>query len=734
MISKDCYKNCQVIDALINSYDDLSFITNKNNEILAINKNAVEFLKLYDKKHTLKNLIGRKLNDVFIECGFDFEVKRQLIIDSLEEGKTSKLLKSVNNYIHEISATPIRGSDMIVLHIKDITENFRYQEEIKKKSNELENIIDNMNRSFALHEMIFDEAGIAKDYNFIRVNKSFYKSTGFKEDVIGKSVTKVLGKEAKVWIELYSNIFTSDKPLHFEKYLETFGKWYSIDAYRQNHNNFVTIFEDITSNKNKEIQQTDIINSTLTASFLTDIEGTILNINERGCRYFSKPKNEILGKRMSELLPREVAEQKRKRYLESIFTGQPLYFVDEVNGRYIENYIYPILDSKNAIQYVAIHGRDITQQKKNEIELETSKIKAEQSDSLKSLFLANMSHEIKTPMNAILGFSDILLDPEYDGLYKEKFLKSINTNAKHLEELLNNILDYTKIESGEMDLLYEKFLINDLFTELEEIFSYVNYKQNREAVKLMFEKRSKEDKIISDYLRLKQILYNLISNAIKFTEVGHIRIGCRLKDNNIIFFVEDTGMGIPENKLDVIFKKFVQVDETTKKRYQGTGLGLSISKGLVEALGGNIWVDSKESVGSTFFFSLPYDAQVKIIDTKPAQEIDFSHLLILLIDEVPENYSYLNIILKSLGVKIDYANNIDDAIHKITKNNFDVVFIDSNIIKIIDLAEKIKQFNKNLPIINIGVNEIEDINIDNNLVKPITKEKIIQLLKNLNDD
>jgi signal transduction histidine kinase len=176
-----------------------------------------------------------------------------------------------------------------------------------------------------------------------------------------------------------------------------------------------------------------------------------------------------------------------------------------------------------------------------------------------------------------------------------------------LEELLNNILDYAKIEAGELDLdlFYEKFSINELFEELEDLLQDTNDKKNVMSVKLTFEKREDDDIIISDYLRLKQVLYNLVNNAIKFTELGHIRVGTRILDNIITFFVEDTGIGIHKDNLEIVFDKFVQVDTTSKKKYQGTGLGLSIAKSIIKILGGIIWVDSTENQGSTFFFTLP---------------------------------------------------------------------------------------------------------------------------------
>jgi len=432
-----------------------------------------------------------------------------------------------------------------------------------------------------------------------------------------------------------------------------------------------------------------------------------------------------------------VLECRRKRLLEAIFTGSPVYFIDEHDGKFFEHYIYPILNDNGSTEYIAIHHKDITEQEIIKIELERSKIAAEKSDLLKSLFLANMSHEIRTPMNSIIGFSDILLDDNYECANSKKFLKTINANAKHLEELLNNILDYAKIEAGELDLelLYEKFSVNDIFEELEEIFYDVNEKKNLNSVKLVFEKRTEDEIIVSDFLRLKQVLYNLISNAIKFTEIGHIRVGTRIKDNTITFFVEDTGIGIPTEKLEIVFDKFVQVDATSKKQHQGTGLGLSIAKSIVNILGGNIWVDSTVKQGSTFIFTLPLQEKQNI-ETKNTDNTnyDFSELNVMVLEDIPENYSLLGIMLNSMKVNVDWLCSSEEAL-TIFKNNtiiIDVIFIDMSVsnLDILNFIQNVKQIDEDVTIIVISVTDVIDIkNVDFQIVKPITKEKISSILK-----
>lgn len=623
--------------------------------------------------------------------------------------------------------------------------------DLMKKSIELEMIIDNMSRAFALHEMIFDERGNPINYKFIRINKSFTQSTGLEQSDIGKSIKDVIGKDADEWINIYSKIFTENKTLHFQKYSNVLKRWYMIDAYRQNTHNFVTIFEDITEMKIKERQNFDIINSTLSSSYLANKEGRILTLNDRCCAFFysklyptiscdlncsnCNKREELIGRKVSDILPPKLNETRRKRMLEAIFTGMPVYFIDIDDDKFYENYIYPILNDDGSTEYVAVHGKDITEQENTKIQLEKSKIEAEKSDLLKSLFLANMSHEIRTPMNSIIGFSDILLE-DYECTNSKKFLRTINANAKHLEELLNNILDYAKIEAGELDLdlLYERFSVNDIFEELEEIFYDVNEKKNLNSVKLIFEKRTEDEIIVSDFLRLKQVLYNLISNAIKFTEIGHIRIGTRIKDNIITFFVEDTGIGIPKDKLKIVFHKFIQVDATSKKQYHGTGLGLSIAKSIVNILGGNIWVDSTEKQGSTFIFTLPLQEHQNI-ETKIEDTIvyDFSDLGVLVLEDIPEKYSLLGIMLNSMKVNVTWSVSSIEALDMFenTTSKIDIIFIDMSLsnTNIRSFIEKVKQIDENVTIIVTLVTDVIDIKgVDFKIMKPITKEKISKIL------
>lgn len=253
--------------------------------------------------------------------------------------------------------------------------------------------------------------------------------------------------------------------------------------------------------------------------------------------------------------------------------------------------------------------QDISDRKKAEEELIKAKERAEQSDYLKSSFLANMSHEIRTPMNAIMGFASLLADDSMPQSKRLDYVRIINSSSKQLMTLINDIIDISKIESGELKVFYEDIDINLNLREQLEIFEQERIQREKNDVHLFLEcPLPDEDAIIrTDASRFKQIFTNLLTNAMKFTSKGYIRIGYRKPENDseLTFFVEDTGIGIPEEKLNIIFERFRQVDDSTTREYGGTGLGLTITKGLIERLGGSIKVTSALQRGSEFSFNLP---------------------------------------------------------------------------------------------------------------------------------
>jgi signal transduction histidine kinase len=244
------------------------------------------------------------------------------------------------------------------------------------------------------------------------------------------------------------------------------------------------------------------------------------------------------------------------------------------------------------------------QRQKNQQELLVAKEKAEESDRLKSAFLANMSHEIRTPMNGILGFAELLKRPEYSGEEKEKFVAIIEKSGRRMLNILNDLIDISKIEAGQMDMFKTETNLSEMLDHLNRFFSPEAMAKGLKLTST-FPAKPTPYIIFTDKEKLYAILTNLVKNALKFTPKGQVSFGFERINNQLNFFVKDTGIGIPSNRLQAVFDRFVQADIADKSAYQGAGLGLAISKAYVEMLGGTIRVESIENVGSSFYFTLP---------------------------------------------------------------------------------------------------------------------------------
>lgn len=302
--------------------------------------------------------------------------------------------------------------------------------------------------------------------------------------------------------------------------------------------------------------------------------------------------------------------------------------------------------------------------RENLTELEEAKQKAEESDRLKMSFLANMSHEIRTPMNAIMGFADLLdlEDAPFDK--RKKFTRTIRERTKDLLNIINDLLDISRIESNTLRIVETSGDINNVLLEITDFFRIKNEEIFSKPItfRLINELNNDENFIVADFERIKQILINLIENAFKFTESGTITLGCKLKDKNtLLFSVKDTGIGIPKDKQNVIFERFRQVDESFLTReYGGAGLGLSICKGIIELINGSIWVESEFGIGSTFYFTLPYNRNIdnKLRNKELIKKThDFKGKTILIVEDTKANMELLHEVLESSGVNIISAEN-----------------------------------------------------------------------------
>jgi len=316
-------------------------------------------------------------------------------------------------------------------------------------------------------------------------------------------------------------------------------------------------------------------------------------------------------------------------------------------------------------------------------ELFATSLKAEESDRLKSSFLQNISHEIRTPMNAILGFTDLL--PEFfdDREKLTKFAGIIRQRGGELLEIIEDILQIARIESKELKVNSAPIKMEILCDEIEKIlFDYKNRFSNSEVEFILnVDKNLKKLEVAIDQTKLKQILINLVSNAFKFTRMGKVEVGCCLENQNEFkFYVSDTGIGIPKEKHIEIFSRFMQFSNDSTHFYSGTGLGLAIVTGLIELMGGKIWLESEKGVGSTFFFTIPvklFNQNFGEISKNPivAELCDTSNPRILIVEDDEYNSIYLRDVLSATDYEILHVETGNQAIEICSHQPIDLVLI-----------------------------------------------------------
>ena len=267
-----------------------------------------------------------------------------------------------------------------------------------------------------------------------------------------------------------------------------------------------------------------------------------------------------------------------------------------------------MLKSEEAEKKIRIYAsqleQEIEQRKQAELELKEALKHAEESDRLKSAFLANMSHEVRTPLNSIIGFSELLANPDFDQKQKDDFIHHIIISGNNLLSIISDIMDISKLESGELQIHKSQLNIQNFISTVKEQFD-LQAKAKGLELQLIVPENNEETIIHVDADRLRQIFNNLVSNAIKFTSNGRIEIGYQPNGTKIEFYIKDTGIGILQEYHHKIFERFRQIETSATRKFGGNGLGLAISKNLVELMGGEIWLKSELGKGSAFYFSVP---------------------------------------------------------------------------------------------------------------------------------
>lgn len=472
----------------------------------------------------------------------------------------------------------------------------------------------------------------------------------------------------------------------------------------------------------------------------------ILELNNQICEILGYDCEELLLLKVNDIIHTEDRMSKdHNASLQELLQGKTVisqYRLCKKNG----DYIYTELSTKKIAegQYLNI-VRDITEKKKIIDELIIAKEKAEESDRLKSAFLANISHEIRTPMNGILGFSELLKEPNLTGGEQRKYIKIIEKSGNRMLNIINNIVDLSKIEAGLVELTISETNIN---AQIEYACTFFKPEADKKGIQLIQNTTlsNQAATINTDREKLYSILLNLIKNAIKYSDTGTIEVGYNLKNSAttdyIEFYVSDTGIGVPIDQQESIFKRFIQADISDREARHGAGLGLSISKAFVEIMGGNIRVESKEDKGSIFYFTMPYSPTNEIKKRKSGETLDFvipEKLKILIAEDDEISKKLLTFLLAPIATELLVAKNGEEAV-EIYKTNPDIDIILMDIqMPVLDGFEATKQIrflNKEVKIIaqtafalSGDEEKIKNAGCNTYIYKPIKKENLFLALK-----
>jgi len=501
----------------------------------------------------------------------------------------------------------------------------------------------------------------------------------------------------------------------------------------------------------KESENKSLMKAVKNSSGVVEFEpdGTIISINRNFEEISGYREDQLLGSHHKMLItPADYAENDRlwKSLNQGKYkTGRLRRIHKNGSEIYLQASYNPIQDIEGKVIKVVKISQDITKEIEAELSLQKAKEMAENLNEQKDNFIANVSHEIRTPIHAVLGFTDLLLENEAD-THKINYLNAVKIAGDSLLFIVNDILDLSKMEAGLLQIDKDVFCIRDV---MSRVFSILHLKAHQK--KIEFEPKLSPEVpklLIGDKNRLSQILINLLGNAIKFTSVGSVTLEVSvIKDNSektiLKFKVSDTGIGIPKDKLDTVFQRFLQAEENTSQKYGGTGLGLNISKQLIEKQDGSIEVKSEHGKGTDFIFNIPFEkpaGEAEVLNTEAeAVAGEYNTGRILVCEDSELNQRLVKALLKGKGLEVDIASNGEIAISFLKRNTYDLIFMDVQmpVKNGYETTEIIRnQLELSTPIVALTANfmaaerqKCRQVGMDDYLAKPFQKKQLFEKIE-----
>jgi len=745
-------------------------------------------------KYKLEEVIGE--NPRILKSGEQPKSFYKNMWETILAGKTWKgdvhnIKKTGETFWERVSISPIYDESGNIKNFIKIAEDITKQKhdllKLQQSEESYRRLIETTSEGFWL---------INKQSKTIGVNKSLCKMLGYsKNEMLGKTPYDFVDDENYKIFQHQISISNNDKQRIYEIQLQKKdGKnifaLFSATTMLDHENNFDGSFafvRDISEQKRSQLIQKILYNISK-ANTISDNLQTLISIiqkevgkvvdttnfyvalwNEKNdilsFPYYADQYDSFTTAKAEKTLTKYVIETKKplladidqKRDLfekgklnyvgtrSKIWMGVPLKNEGEVFGVFaVQNYDDKEAYSKEDLSIMEIIADQISisiQRKQSEEALKRALAKATESDKLKSAFLQNISHEIRTPMNGLLGFTSLLKNSDLSGEEQQEFVDIIMESGGRLLNTLDDIMNISMIETGQITTITSDFNVNK---ELEQQFELHKDETTKKGLEFVINTDKSINEIIleTDYDKFNSILSYLIINAIKYTFEGTIEVGFKIRNDHLEFYVKDSGIGIPSDRLEAIFDIFVQADLAEVKAKEGSGLGLSITKAYVEILGGKIWAESTEGKGSTFYFTIPYKSDdIQILMAEDAMTKDLNDLKILIVEDEDFSIEYLKIVLRKYASNFLQAKNGQEAIHIARENpDLDLIFMDIRmpIVNGYKATEEIRKFNTDVKIIAQSAYALQgdedkalNIGCDAYLTKPIDKKELLETVETL---
>jgi PAS domain S-box-containing protein len=718
------------------------------------------------------------------DAGYSEVIIKKYIKEQLSEFNLEYRMKAKNGswrWIHARGKIVERDKSEAPLRIvgthMDITDRKLVEEELRESKSLLQSVLD------TIPVRVFWKD---KNMRYLGCNQWFAKDAGLSssDDIFGLTDFDLSWKdEAHLYQADDITVMKSGSPkLNYEEPRTTPKgeiRWRRTSKipFRDSNANIIGVlgtYEDITDSKKsgeliemERVYFEQLFQSSPEGIVLLDVNDNVIRCNQEFSNIFGYNQDEIAGKPINSLivpdslsdeglnLTKSVAsgdivmhetirQRKDKSLVQVSILGKPIYFK---GGKLAVYGIYRDISDRKRVEEELVHKSNEIEAQNEEYriineELYTAKQKAEESDRLKSAFLANMSHEIRTPMNGILGFSQLLVNPNIPEVDVKQYVDVIQSCGNQLLSIINDLIDISKIEANQVAIIESDTNVNET---LYEQFLLFQDKATLKGVSLKysFDLPDEKSSIVTDSGRLKQILTNLIGNALKFTHDGIVSFGYTFKNNYLEFFVEDTGIGISADNYKGIFERFNQVETTISQQFGGTGLGLAISKAFVNKMGGDIWVESEFGRGSKFFFTIPYKPTKSVIEIENKKTISLLEGVpvgakVLVAEDDDINFFYLKEMLSIYPLEILRASNGFKAIEMVKNNpDIDIVLMDIKMPGMDghEATREVKKIRRDLPVIaqtayafSSDREKAYAAGCDDYISKPLNRVKLVSLL------